>query len=203
VGGWPSCPSHTAYLPLFLPYQATYEDKESRTLAGHMTPRTDSRFSWRLSSPRLSLVLSLPSLPGDLHARLAPPNISIWIFRSQLGYSCPSALYIRVTSQVQLPIGCNMICNTLHLPRGNRHPRGLQDLPTTKTRLSGIPHKPWSPHHSPSRCGRPSTPRVPECLEEYSKREHPTTPPPTPTIGVRVRIKIRGSVRYRLGMIID
>jgi hypothetical protein len=76
-----------------------------------------------------------------------------------------------------------MICNTLHLLRGDCHPHVLHDLPTTITRISGIPHKKWSPHHHPSRGGRTSTPRAPECLEEDSGNEPLATPPPIPTIG--------------------
>jgi len=73
-------------------------------LPGHLTghgvkdprksqdPPNNSRLSWNLSSPRLSIVLYLPSVLGDLHARLGPSAVSLRISRSQLGYSFPYAL---------------------------------------------------------------------------------------------------------------
>ena len=89
----------------------------------------------------------------------------------------------RVTSQAHLPIGCNQICNTLHLLRVNRHPHGLRDLPTTRTHTSGVPHQLGPPHHSPSGGGRPSSQRVPEFLKYDPEKGPLLTPPPISTIG--------------------
>ena len=47
-----------------------------------------------------------------------------------LGLSFPSRIFLslrslRVTSQFRIPIGCNMLYITLHLPLGDRQPHGL------------------------------------------------------------------------------
>jgi len=122
-------------------------------------------------------------LPPRRFARSSRPVSRLYMDISILARVPLSPRSIRVTSQAHLPIGCNQICNTLNLLRVNRHPHGLHDLPTTRTHTSGVPHKLWSPHNSPSRGGRPSLQRVPEFLEHEPEKGLLLTPPPIPTIG--------------------
>jgi hypothetical protein len=68
-------------------------------------------------------------------------------------HPCPSLLLqarvfislrsFQVTSQVQIPIGCNLTSNTMHLLLGDHNSHELQDLYTIRTHVPGLPHNPW------------------------------------------------------------